>query len=145
MVEEKVALYVEVKGKDDVRMRQQFAEMRPGELWRSRERERTHAEDEPTPPRRGRSVGTLQDAARPQTGHEREVRARVRAKRVDMIGGPSCDCEEQEKYLQLWTNELQKVAQEEERRLEARETRKMSEEDARSRSHQICEWWIGFA
>ena len=40
-------------------------------------------------------------------------------------------------------NELQKVGQEEERRLEAMETRKMSEEDARSCSHQIRERWIG--
>ena len=40
--------------------------------------------------------------------------------------------DEQEKELQSWTNELEKVAQEEERRLEAFEKKRMGGEDAQS-------------
>ena len=51
---------------------------------------------------------------------------------TNMMDGP-VGSKVQEKYLLDWMNELQRVAQEEERRLEARETRKMCEEDACSR------------
>ena len=44
--------------------------------------------------------------------------------------------DEQEKDLQKWLNELQKVADLEERKLEARELKRMGEEDAHSRSRQ---------
>ena len=43
---------------------------------------------------------------------------------------------EQEKDLQLWMNELEKLAQEEERRLEAIEKKRMEKEDAQSSSRQ---------
>ena len=60
---------------------------------------------------------------------------------MNMVDGP-VGSTVQEKYSLEWTNELRKVAQEEERKLEARETRKMGEEDAHSRSRQIREWRI---
>ena len=44
--------------------------------------------------------------------------------------------DEQERDLQSWMNELEKVAQEEERRLEAFETKRMDKEDGQSRSRQ---------
>ena len=44
--------------------------------------------------------------------------------------------DEQERDLQLWVNELEKVAQEEERRLEAFEKKRMDREDGQSRSRQ---------
>ena len=44
--------------------------------------------------------------------------------------------DEQEKGLQSWTNELEKVAQEEERRLETPEKKRMEREDVQSRSPQ---------
>ena len=58
-----------------------------------------------------------------------------------MMDGP-VGSKVQDKYLLEWTNELRKVAQEEERKLEARETRKMGDDDAHSRSRQIREWAI---
>ena len=55
---------------------------------------------------------------------------------TNMMDGP-VGSKVQEKYLLQWTNELRKVAQEEERRLEARETRKMGEEvQTRAREHE---------
>ena len=57
--------------------------------------------------------------------------------REKVLGGIySSSKDEQEKDLQLWTNELEKAAQEEERRLEALERKKMGGEDAQSRSRQ---------
>ena len=44
--------------------------------------------------------------------------------------------DEQEKDLQLWMNELEKVARDEERRLEAFEKKRMGGEDAQSRRRQ---------
>ena len=44
--------------------------------------------------------------------------------------------DEQERDLQLWMNELEKVAQEEERRLEVFEKKWMDREDGQSRSRQ---------
>ena len=44
--------------------------------------------------------------------------------------------DEQERDLQSWMNELEKVAKEEERRLEAFETKRMDREDGQSRSRQ---------
>ena len=45
--------------------------------------------------------------------------------------------DEQEKDLKSWTNELEKAAQEEERRLEAFEKKRMGGEDLQSRSRQV--------
>ena len=55
------------------------------------------------------------------------------------MDGPFNSSKVQEKYFLEWTNELQKVAQEEGRTLEARVMRKMSEEDPHSCSRQIRE------
>ena len=54
---------------------------------------------------------------------------------TNMMDGP-VGSKVQEKYLLEWTNELRKVAQEEERRLEARETRKMGEEEVQRRARE---------
>ena len=43
---------------------------------------------------------------------------------------------EQEKDLQSWMNELEKIAQEEERRLEAIEKKRMEKEDVQSRGRE---------
>ena len=56
---------------------------------------------------------------------EQEFKRRV----TNMMVGPLNGNKVQEKCLKEWTNELPKVAQEKERRLEARDTRQMSEED----------------
>ena len=57
--------------------------------------------------------------------------------REKVLGGIySISKDEQEKDLQSWTSELEKAAQEEERRLEALERKRMSGEDAQSRSRQ---------
>ena len=57
--------------------------------------------------------------------------------REKVLGGIySNSKDEQEKDLQSWVNELEKVAQEEERRLEAFEKKRMGGEDARSRNRQ---------
>ena len=45
--------------------------------------------------------------------------------------------DEQEKDLQSWTNGLEKAAQEEERRLEAFEKKRMGGEDVQSRGRQV--------
>ena len=77
---------------------------------------------------------------RRQPGHKPNTKGKFeqefKRKVVDSIASPFCSCKEQETFLQLWMNELQKVAEEVERRLEARETKRMCEEDARSRSLQ---------
>ena len=57
--------------------------------------------------------------------------------REKVLGGIySSSKDEQEKDLQSWMNELEKVAQEEERRLEAFEKKRMDREDGQSRSRQ---------
>ena len=57
--------------------------------------------------------------------------------REKVLGGIySNSKDEQERDLQLWMNELEKVAQEEERRLEALEKKRMDREDGQSRSRQ---------
>ena len=53
-----------------------------------------------------------------------------------MSGVFSSSKEEQWRDLQKWMNELRQVAQEEERRLETGELRRMGEEDRHSRSRQ---------
>ena len=131
LVEETVGFYVKATGKDEGRMRQKLAETKPGELWRIRENWRICAENEQ------RLRGKKEDAwklFRRQPGHkpntkekfEQEFKRRV----VDVIASPFCNRKEQETYLQLWMNELQKSA-------EAWETKRMCEEEARSRSHQM--------
>ena len=71
-----------------------------------------------------------QPSLRPRTREEFEEEFRRRV----LSGVFSSSKEEQEKDLQKWLDELQKVAQVEERRLEAREVKRMGEEDAHSRS-----------
>ena len=57
--------------------------------------------------------------------------------REKVLGGIYSSSEdEQEKDLQSWLNELEKVAQEEERRLEAYEKKRMGGEDVQSRNRQ---------
>ena len=112
LVEETVGFYVKATGKDEDRMRQKLAETKPGELWQIREHWRICAEDEQ------RLRGKEEDAWKLFTRHpghkpntkekfEQEFKRRV----VDVIASPYCSCQEQETYLQLWMNELQKSAE----------------------------------
>ena len=71
-----------------------------------------------------------QPSLRPRTREEFEEEFRRRV----LSGVFSSSKEEQEKDLQKWLDELQKVAQVEERKLEAREVKRMGEEDSHSRS-----------
>ena len=81
MVEEASDFYVKATGRDGTQKRQELVNMRPGELRRSLEHWRLRAEEKQRlSGKEGGSVGALQKAARPQTDHEREVRARVQAK-----------------------------------------------------------------
>ena len=63
-----------------------------------------------------------------------EFQEKFRQKVLSGVWSSSKD--EQEKDLQKWLNALQKVADLDERRLEAREVRRMGEEDAHSRSRE---------
>ena len=57
--------------------------------------------------------------------------------RREVLSGVFSSCkEEQWKDLQKWISELRTVAQEEERRQETRELRRMTDEDGHSRSRQ---------
>ena len=81
MVDEALDFYVKATGKDGTPKRQALVNMRPGELRRSLGYWQLRAEEKTTfPGKEGGSVGALQEAARPQTDHGREVRARVQAK-----------------------------------------------------------------
>ena len=73
-----------------------------------------------------------QPSLRPRTREEFEEKFRQKV----LSGIWSSSKDEQEKDLQKWLNELQEVADLEERKLEAREVRIMGEEDAHSRSRQ---------
>ena len=86
-------------------------------------------------------MGDLQEAARPQQTTKEKFAQEFKRRVTNMMGG-LLGSKVREKYLLEWTNELRKVAHEEEKKLEARETRKMGEEDAHSRSRQVREWRI---
>ena len=136
MVDEVLDLYVKATDKDGVQKRQELVGMRPGELRRSLEHWRIRAEE------KRRLLEKKEEAwelFRRQPGRKRttkEVFAQEFKRRVtNKMEGP-VGSKVQEKFLLEWTNELRKVAQEEERMLEARETRKMCEEDVHSRNHQ---------
>ena len=80
------------------------------------------------PGKGGGSVGALQESGHKQTTKEKlaqEFKRRV----TSMVDGP-VGSKAREKYLLEWTSELRKVAQEEERKLEAGETKKLGQEDS---------------
>ena len=76
-----------------------------------------------------------QPSLRPRTREEFEEKFWLKV----LSGIWSSSKDEQEKELQKWLNELQEVADLEERKLEAREVKRMGEEDAHSRSRQVWE------
>ena len=120
-------------------MRQQLAVMKPDELRRSREhwRSRARVEDEQRLQEWKEEAWELfrkQPGRKPNT--KKKVRAGVPAEIHRHDTGPFSTCKGQENYLHQWMHELQRVAQEEERKLEAKEQKRMGNEDARSRSRQ---------
>ena len=123
--------YVKATGSDGTQKRQELVNMRPGELRRSLEHWRLRAEEKNNASRKRRKRGSSSQGS--LATNKRRV--------TNMMDGP-VGSKVQDNYLLAWTNELRKVAQEEERKLEARETRKMGDEDAHSRSRQIREWPI---
>ena len=133
MVDEVLDLFVKATGKNGTQKRQELVNMRPGELRRSREHWRLRAEE------KQRFQGMQEEAwelFRRQPGNKQTTKEKFalefKRKVTNMMDGP-VGSKVQKKYLLKWINELRKVAEEEERRMEARETRKMCEEDARSR------------
>ena len=142
MVDEALGFYVKATGKDGTQKRQELVNMRPGELRRSLEHWQLRAEEKQRLLEKKEEAWEL---LRRQPGHQQTTKEKFaqefKRKVTDMMDGPVGN-KVQEKYLLEWTNELRSVAQEEERKLEARETRKMGEEDAHSRSRQIRELWI---
>ena len=133
MVDEVLDFYVKASGKNGAHKRQEFVSMRPGELRRSLEHWRLRAEE------KQRFQGMQEEAwelFRRQPGNKQTTKEKFaqefKRKVTNMMDGP-VGSKVQENYLLKWINELRKVAEEEERRMEARETRKMCEEDACSR------------
>ena len=135
MVEEVLDFYVKATGRDGTQKRQELVNMRPVELRRSLEHWRLRAEE------KQRFQGMQEEAwelFRRQPGNKQTTKEKFaqefKRKVTNMMDGPF-GSKAREKYLLKWINELRQVAEEEERKLEARETKKMCEEDARSRSH----------
>ena len=142
MVDEVLDFYVKATGKDATQKRQEFVGMRSGELRRSLEHWRLRAEE------KQRFQGMQEEAwelFRRQPGNKHTTKEKFaqefKRKVTNMMDGP-VGSKVQENYLLKWINELRKVTEEEERRMEARETRKMCEEEVLSRSRQIREWPI---
>ena len=119
---------------------QEFVDMRPGELRRSLEHWRLRAQEKQRLLEKKEEAWELfrRQPGNKQTTKEKFARE-FKRKVTNMMDG-HVGSKVQEKYLLEWTNELQKVFQEEERRLEARETRKIGEEEVLSCSRQIREW-----
>ena len=142
MVDEVLDFYVKATGKDGAQKHQEFVDMRPGELRRSLEHWRLRAEEKQRLLEKKEEAWEL---FRRQPGNKQTTKEKFaqefKRKVTNMMDGP-VGSKVQEKYLLEWTNELRKMAQEEERRLEATETRKMGEEEVLSRSWQIREWPI---
>ena len=86
-------------------------------------------------------MGALQKTARPQTNHEREVRARVQAK-SDEHDGRSRRQQGAREVLAGMNERVAKGSPGRRTEAEGREKRKMGDEDAHSRSRQIREWPI---
>ena len=142
MVDEVLDFYVKNTCKDGAQKRQGFVDMTPGELRRSLEHWRLRAEEKQRLLEKKEEAWEL---FRRQPGNKQTTKENFaqefQRKVTNMMDGP-VGSKVQGKYLLEWTNELRKMAQEEERRLEARETRKMGEEEVHSCSRQICEWPI---
>ena len=142
MVDEALDFHVKATGREGTQKRQELVNMRPGELRRNLEHWRLRAEEKQRLQEKKEEAWELfgRQPGHKQTTEEKfaqEFKRRV----TNMMDGP-VGSKVQEKYLLEWTNELRKVVQGEERKLDARETRKMGEDEVHSRSRQIREWPI---
>lgn len=112
-------------------------QMKPDEVQRNREHWRTRAEVKQPLGRKKEEAWEFfrrQPGRRPKTRHEFEHEFKRRV--TYMLDAPIGSGKQQENYLQEWTNELHKRAQEEDQRLESRERKKMEQEHAHSQRRQ---------
>ena len=118
MLEEKLRLVVEATGKDEVSTRQQLANKKPAELLRIREFWRTRVEEKQRFQAKKKEAWeffrmVLSFKPKNQEEFDEELKQRV------MTGYSSGSSKGRERYLDEWMIELQKKAQEGDRKLEA--------------------------
>ena len=131
-----LGFYVKATGKGGTQKRQELVNLRPGERRRSLEHWQLRAEEKQRLLEKKEEAWEL---FRRQPGHKQTTKEKFahefKRRVTNMMDGPASS-KVQEKYLLEWMNELEKGAQEEERRLEVLEIKRMSGEDAQSRNRQ---------
>ena len=141
-VEKTVGFNVKATGKDETKIRQQLAGMMPDEVRQSREHWRSRFEEKQR--FQGKKVVALEHFRR-HPGHKQTTKEKFaqefKRRATNMMDGP-VGSKVQEKYLLEWTSELRKVAQEEERKLEARETRERQIRERRIPSLFSVDAWV---
>ena len=122
--------FVKTTGKDEASMRQQLTGQKREELRRSRDHWKARADDEERFQKMKEEAWRLFER---QPGFKRKTRNEFEeefSRKVRNVTGNSRG--EQEKAVQKWSSEMQRVIQPEERRREARERTTLEQEDSNS-------------
>ena len=132
LADETLKFFIKATDKDETANRSRFTGMKLENLRRERDRWKTRAEEK-------QRLQDKKDEAWEFFRRQGGMRTRTREdfeqqfkQKVHASGLYRASQEEQERQLQEWTEELQKLAQKQERKLEARERTEMGQEDANS-------------
>ena len=139
MIDETIGFCIKVTGSDEGPIRRKLMTGKPEDIRRERDLWKTRSEEHERFQSKKEEASELfgrQSSFKQRTREEFEEE--FKQKTQDVAFGRLARREEQEKNLQKWTSELQKAAQAEEGRKEAREGTRMTEEDLIS---QRCQMW----
>ena len=137
MIDETLNFFVKATGKDETSMRQQLTSQQRDVLRRSRDHWKARAEEEERLQKtKEEEVWRLFER---MPGFKRKTREMFEEELTRKVrNAPDNSRKEQEKAVQEWLSDMQKVVRPEERKREARERMRMEQED--SNSHNRRKW-----
>ena len=137
LIDETLNFFVKATGKDGTSVRQRFTNQNREELRRSRVYWKTRAEEEERLQKTEEETWKLFERMRGFKRKTKEMFEEELTRKVKNALGNSR--KEREKAVQEWSNDIQEVIQPEERKREARERRRMEQQDSNSQRRQAWE------